>query len=68
MLQINFIAAVPSRALYLVIVKTHLCGDISTGTILFPDPIKGERRLLSKFIFQAKINLRNNFLSNVETY
>lgn len=54
LLQIEFIAAVSSQALYLI----HVRGDNSTATILFSDPIKGERKFLSEFIFHAKINLK----------
>lgn len=62
LLQIEFTAAI--QALYLIHVKAHLCGDSSTGTVLFSDPMKGEGKFLSKLIFQAKINLEYKFLSD----
>lgn len=62
LLQIEFIAAVLSQALYLI----HIRGDDSTATIIFCDPLKGEGKFPSEFIFHAKINLKYKILSDSE--
>lgn len=62
LLQIEFIAAGFSQALYLI----HIRGANSTATVIFCGPLKGEGKFLSEFIFHAKINLKYKMLSYSE--